>query len=86
VLGPSGGGADPGQVVGEVGRSAGHRTASQQLVEDRGGCGNPFRGSHRWPAKRVGEVEPVDGLLDDAAGDELAPSWSSSTNRPFWTA
>jgi hypothetical protein len=37
VRGPPGGGADPGQVVGEVGRSAGHRKASQQLVEGRGG-------------------------------------------------
>jgi hypothetical protein len=44
MLGAPGGCAAPGQVVGEVGRLAGHRTASQQLVEDRGGCGNPFPG------------------------------------------
>jgi len=43
VFAPSRGGPDEGEVVAEVGRSAGHGPASQEFVQDRGGDRSPRR-------------------------------------------
>jgi hypothetical protein len=65
------GGQHPGQVVVQVGGAAAQGAPGQQVVQDRRGQRDPFRGGDRVPAQRQGQVQAVDHGLDDAAGHEL---------------
>jgi hypothetical protein len=76
------GGQHPGEVVGQVGRTAAQSTPRQQVVQDRRGQREPLRRGDRLPAQPQGQVQAVHHRLDHAAGHELVHLHGSEIARP----